>query len=150
MVDSRQKGATAETTVRNALRDYTGLQWERVPGSGALDPKHQLKGDLYVPGEKCLYCVEVKHYKDNHLDHTLLSSKTPQILAWWQQCIRQAEQVSKEPLLIFKFDRSKLYAAFKTHPTASYRWLDVNLVEEQFYIALLEDWITKEIPEFIA
>ena len=49
-VDPRAKGARTETTVRDLLKKHTGLAWERVPGSGALDPKHQLKGDLYVPG----------------------------------------------------------------------------------------------------
>ena len=66
-VDPRAKGARAETVVRDELRKLTGLKWERVPGSGALDPKHLLKGDLYVVGEKNLYCVEVKHYKDCHI-----------------------------------------------------------------------------------
>ena len=60
MVDPRAKGARTETTVRDTLRKATGLQWERVPGSGALDEKHGLKGDLYVPGEKNKFCVEVK------------------------------------------------------------------------------------------
>ena len=62
MVDPRAKGATAETKARDELRKLTKLKWERVPGSGALDEKHGLKGDLYVPNEKNLFCVEVKHY----------------------------------------------------------------------------------------
>ena len=49
MVDPRAKGARAETQVRDKLRELTALNWERVPSSGALDPKHGLKGDLYVP-----------------------------------------------------------------------------------------------------
>ena len=61
MVDSREKGARAETVARDALRKLSKLQWERTPGSGALDPKHLLKGDLYIPGEKNLFVVEVKH-----------------------------------------------------------------------------------------
>ena len=46
MVDSRAKGARGETIVRDKLRELTGLQWERVPGSGALDPKHKLTSVL--------------------------------------------------------------------------------------------------------
>ena len=67
MVDSRAKGARTETLARDMLRKYSGLSWERVPGSGALDPKHQLKGDLYVPGRTNLWCVEVKGYAEDHL-----------------------------------------------------------------------------------
>jgi hypothetical protein len=53
MVDSRAKGARGEYAVRDLLREYTDLQFERVPSSGALE---YLKGDLYIP----------------HVDNTLL------------------------------------------------------------------------------
>jgi len=49
-VDSKAKGARGETVVRDLLRKLTGLQWERVPMSGALDPKLMMKGDLFIPG----------------------------------------------------------------------------------------------------
>ena len=57
MVDSRAKGARGEYLVRDLLREYTNLQFERVPNSGALE---YLKGDLYIPHEKNKYCIEVK------------------------------------------------------------------------------------------
>ena len=37
MVDSRAKGARGEYLVRDMLREATGLKFERVPASGALD-----------------------------------------------------------------------------------------------------------------
>lgn len=52
MVDSRQKGARAETDAKNILKMYTKLNWQRVPGSGALGAQHKLKGDLYIPEAK--------------------------------------------------------------------------------------------------
>ena len=149
MVDSRDKGARAETLVREALKSHTGLKWERVPGSGALNEKHQLKGDLYVPGEKNLYCVEVKHYKDCHIDHTLITGKNPQLLEWWQQTLRQAQQVSKYPLLIFKHDRSKLFAAYLDCPSSEYPYVIVNKDGYNFIISLLEDFLEYETPKFI-
>lgn len=149
MVDSRQKGATAETKVRDELRKLTNLKWERVPGSGALDPKHGLKGDLYVPGESNLFAIEVKHYKDNYLDSTLLTGKNPQLLEWWKQALRQGEQVSKTPLLIYKFDRSKLFVAFKEFPTINYRYMYISVEGIEVYTALLEDYILNEKPRFI-
>ena len=150
MVDVRQKGATAETVVRDTLRKATGLKWERVPGSGALDPKHGLKADLYVPGEKNLYAVEVKHYKESHLDYSVLTGKNPQLLEWWEQAERQGRQVDKEPLLIFKHDRSKLFVAFKSMPTADYRYMFISALGYEFYCALLDDWLANEQPKFIA
>jgi hypothetical protein len=127
MVDSRAKGATAETKARDELRKLTGLKWERVPGSGALDPKHGLKGDLYVVGEKNLYVTEVKHYKDDHLNSSLLTGKSPQLLEWWSQAVRQGVQVDKTPLLIYKHDRSKMFAAYKDIPSVDYRYMYINV-----------------------
>lgn len=149
-IDVRQKGATAETKARDELRAQTGLKWERVPGSGALDPKHGLKADLYVPNEKNLFAVEVKHYKDGHINSGLLTDKTPQIIEWWQQSVRQGLQVDKEPLLIFKHDRSKFFCAFKDMPEDGYRFMMISTHGYEFYIALLSEYIKFNKPKFIA
>lgn len=149
MVDPRAKGAKAETDVRNALRKYTGLGWERTPGSGALDPKHLLKGDLYIPGVDNVFCVEVKHYEDDHLTSQLLTSKLPQLIEWWNQATRQASQVNRLPLLIFKHNRSKLFVAYQEMPNVNHRTIFVNILDCEFYIGLLEDWIKHEKPKFI-
>lgn len=149
MVDVRQKGATAETKARDELRRLTGLKWERVPGSGALDAKHGLKGDLYVPNEGNLYCVEIKHYKDCHIDHSLISGKSPQLIKWWEQTIRESGEVGKEPLLIFKHDRSQWYCGFKDMPAADYNYVFINKDGHEFYIAMLTDYIINNSPKFI-
>ncbi len=149
MVDSRQKGARTETKVKEFLREYTGLKWERVPGSGALNEKHGLKGDLYIPGEKNIYCIEVKGYADDHLTSHVLTSKSPTLLDWWQQTLRESKQVSKQPLLFFKFDRSKIFVAFEDMPNDSYPYIYVNRDEYKFFVALAEDWITSETIKFI-
>lgn len=112
MIDSRAKGRTAETNCRDELRKLTGLKWERTPLSGALDAKHKLKGDLYVPGTNLKYCVEVKHYADDHISTKLLTGKNPTFLEWWEQTVREAGQMDSNPLLIFKHNRSKWFAAF--------------------------------------
>ena len=149
VTDSRAKGARAETVVRDKLRELTGLNWERVPSSGALDPKHGLKADLYVPNEKNLYAVEVKHYKDTQLDSSILTAKDPLLLTWMAQAIRQGEQVSKTPLLIFKHDRSPLFVAFDSMPTSNYRFFYISAKGLEFYVSLLDEWYKAEQPKFI-
>lgn len=123
MVDSRQKGARAEAALKRILREKTGLNFQRTPGSGALNETHKLKGDIYIPNEKNRFCIEVKHYKDDHLTSKILTSKDPQLIQWWKQAVRQSEQVDMEPLLCFKFDRSKWFSMFITStvipPTSS-------------------------------
>ena len=148
-VDPRAKGARAETQMRDQLRLLTSLQWERVPASGALDPKHGLKGDLYVPNEKNLYAVECKHYAEDHLTSKVLTDKDPQLTEWWEQALRQSTQVRKTPLLIFKFDRSKIFCAFSDVPTGLYRYFSICAKDHYFTVALLEDFIVHEKPKFI-
>ena len=153
VVDSRQKGVRTETLARDMLRKYTGLNWERVPGSGALDPKHQLKGDLYIPGVNNRFCVEVKGYAEDHINSGLLTHKTPQLIEWWQQTDRQARQVDKLPLLIFKYDRSKLFVATVVYELdmLDNRWLLYsNGGDYEFYIMLLEDWLSGSTVKFIS
>lgn len=149
MVDSRDKGSRAETIVRDLLRLHTKLKWERVPGSGALNEKHGLKGDLYVPNEKNLYCVEVKHYAEDHFTSALFTGKNPQLIEWWEQALRQSIQVNKEPLLLFKHDRSKVFAAYKEMPTEDYRIIFASILGHNFYVSTLTDWLVNEKPKFI-
>ncbi len=150
MVDSREKGARAESAAKGLLIKHTGLGWERTPGSGALNAKHKLKGDLYVPELINVYAVEVKHYKDDHMTSKMLTDKKPQIVEWWEQAVRQADQVDKKPLLLFKFDRSKFFVAFK-HPKPSdgLKFFRYNNNHHSFFIAKLEEWLEKEKPDFI-
>lgn len=147
MVDARQKGARGETTVRDALRKLTGLQWERTPGSGALNEKHGLKGDLYIPNSRNEYCVEVKNYADDHLTSKYLTSASPQISAWWAQTVREAGQVDKRPLLIFKFDRSKLFVAYQQTepPPINYMYLS----KDSIYVSLLEEFVKGTNPKWV-
>ena len=151
VVDSRAKGARTETLARDMLRKYTGLAWERVPSSGALDPKHGLKGDLYVPNYVNNYCVEVKGYAEDHINSGLLTHKTPQIVEWWQQTQRQAFQVNKLPLLIFKYDRSKLFGAtvIVDDNMMDSRWLLFYSQDYEFYMFLLEDWLQNSKTKFV-
>jgi hypothetical protein len=148
MVDPRAKGARGETQVRDLLKTLTRLKWERTPGSGALDEKHGLKGDLYIPNASNTYCVEVKNYEEDHLTSHILTSKDPQLLIWWEQAVRQGNQVNRKPLLIFKFNRSKIFVAFQDMPNPGYRNIFIDANGYAFYVALLEDWLTQDKPKF--
>lgn len=150
MVDSRQKGARAETDIAKVLNKATGLNFKRVPLSGGLHASHGLKGDLYIPNSNNNYCIEVKHYKDDHLTSKMLTDKNPQLIEWWDQTVREAGQINKKPLLIFKFDRSKIFVAFADMPnTTNYRCLYVQIDNREFYVAKLDDWLEYENPQFI-
>jgi hypothetical protein len=83
----------------------------------------------------------------------LLTHKTPQLIEWWQQTQRQATQVDKLPLLIFKHDRSKLFVAtvvFDDDALLEKRWLMYNADDYEFYIFLLEDWLNISTIKFVS
>jgi hypothetical protein len=148
MIDSRAKGRTAEMKARNELRKLTRLNWERVPMSGALDAKHGLKGDLYVPDADIKYCVEVKHYAEDHFNSKILTSKNPQFIQWWKQTIREADEIDKLPLLLFKYNRSKWFVAFDILEV-SFNLQDAGrpyfiLYPEEIYVCMLEDFCDNE------
>lgn len=149
-VDSRAKGARAEADLVKKLSQHTGHNFKRVPLSGGLDASHGLKGDLYIPNSLNIFCIEVKHYKDDHLTSKILTDKEPQIQEWWEQTLREAAQISRKPLLIFKFDRSKWFCAFKEFPTNEehYRFIMININGMQFFVAKLDDWLQYEQPRF--
>jgi Holliday junction resolvase len=139
MVDSRAKGARGEYAVRDLLREYTKLEWERTPASGALP---YLKGDLYIPNKKQEFVIEVKNYKESAITEKLLTSSVADLHKWWIKLEHQATSAGCIPLLFFKHDRSKWFIAVKTKPTNLKKYLYMNL--PPCYIMLAEEWLKEE------
>lgn len=145
MVDSRAKGARGEYLVRDMLREATGLQFERVPNSGALE---YLKGDLYVPNEKNRFCIEVKNYEGSPLtDKMFTQEKTNNLVRWWKKIVLQAEGGNQEPLLFFKYNRSKVFVVCGILPERVSRYFYISWLD--CYVMLAEDWLDEENVEFL-
>ena len=150
-VNSIDKGRRGEYLVRDMLRLSTGLKFERVPVSGAVE---YLKGDLYVPdvGEGPLkrnrFCIEVKNYADSPLNDKIFTQvKTNDLVRWWKKLLQQAAGGKQEPLLFFKYNRSPVFVVTAQQPkTTKYMyisWLDC-------YVALAEEWLTNEKVDFLS
>lgn len=124
MVDSRDKGKRAEYDVRDLLREKTNLGWERVPGSGGFGAQHGLKGDIYLPiltNKRSLYCIEVKHYKDDTITSNLTNATISTLEKWWQQTVRESSEMNAKPMLIFKKDRGEwLMALWESDDNSAY------------------------------
>ena len=145
MVDSRAKGARGEYLVRDMLREHSNLQFERVPNSGALE---YLKGDLYIPHEKNIYCIEVKNYAESPLsDRIFTQKKTNNLIKWWKKLIIQAEGGNQTPLLFFKYNRSPIYVVTDLRPDVTDEYLYIRFLN--CYILLAEEWLEKEKPRFL-
>ena len=145
MVDSRAKGARGEYLVRDLLREATALQFERVPLSGALE---YLKGDLYVPNRHNRFCIEVKNYADSPLsDKIFTQQKTNNLVKWWLKLKNQAFNSKQEPLLFYKYDRSKIFVATELKPANLDKYLYIGWLN--CYTMLAEDWLKEESVAFL-
>jgi Holliday junction resolvase len=138
MVNARQKGASCETQLRDKLRLATGLPFERVPGSGA----GAIKGDLYIPTHPYVHCIEVKHYADSHWNDKIFTSKSNNFVMWWKKLVNQAKATGKEPLLIFRYDRSKFFVATIKKPVNTENYVDICWLK--CYTLVLDEWLEKE------
>jgi len=146
MVDSRAKGARGEYLVRDMLREATGLKFERVPASGALE---YLKGDIYVPNNKNIYCIEVKNYADSPLtDKIFTATKTNNLIRWWKKVVKQAYNGEQKPLLFFKYNRSKVFVVTEVQPSEKTDYMYISFLK--CYICLADEWLEIEQPKFTA
>ena len=137
MVDSRAKGARGEYLVRDLLRQYTDLQFERVPSSGALE---YLKGDLYVPHEK-------NNSESPLTDKIFTAPRTNNLIRWWNKVVQQAHQGNQEPLLFFKYNRSPIFVVTADKPENFSLWIDINFLN--CHVMVAEEWLVNEKPEFL-
>lgn len=144
MVDSRQKGARGEYLARDLLRQYSGYTFERVPSSGALS---YLKGDLFIPDHICSFLVEVKNYDESHFSDKILTNKSNLVLKWWEKAIEQASYKDQKPLVIFKYNRSKLFVLTDTKPENSDRYFHMPWLNA--YLMLLEEWLESEKIQWV-
>ena len=148
---SKDKGTRAEYQVRDKLREATGLPWERVPGSGGFDRAHSLVGDLYIPDMPYKHCIEVKHYKEDTLNSNLLNPTVSQLEKFWQQTTREAGEIGKQPLLVFKKDRGKWLVASEDEVMDGVgKILQFEFNDKILSISLLDEWLKlKHTEDFL-
>lgn len=145
-VNSKNKGRAFEYVVRDKLTETFGTQFERVPMSGALS---YLKGDVFAPyWPDFPVTVEAKHHKEVTWNN-LLTAKTSTLLEFWDQTIREAKVMKKSPLLVYKWDRSKLYSCWADSSIQVKDYIHVNSGTRQFHMALFEDWLSEAKKVYI-
>lgn len=140
-----QKGSRFEYKIRDMLTEKTGVEWARAPSSGS----GIIKGDLFCPYNHYFYCFECKSYKDSVIQENLLTAKSNNIYAWWEQCLAQAEKMKKKPGLVFKKDRGKPFIAVQEQEKSLF---GIHLHTEwgEMYIYPFEYWLEfKRVEELI-
>lgn len=137
---SKTKGRAFEYVVRDKMTDTFKSQFERVPLSGALS---YLKGDVYAPWLPDFpWTIEAKHHKEVDWNN-VLTAKTSLLLEFWDQTTREAMVMKKHPLLVYKWDRSKLYACWFDDKVKTRNFVHIKSGTREFYMTLLDDWLNE-------
>tara|TARA_R110000868_G_scaffold138335_1_gene352360 strand:+ start:9610 stop:10158 length:549 start_codon:yes stop_codon:yes gene_type:complete len=117
---NKNKGKRGEREVADHLSNVFGLNFERVPNSGAFtggknffrkakltETQNLLaEGDLIVPDELKHLCFEIKTYKD--FSFAGVYTKNKQLDDW----IKQASATEKVWFLIFKINHAGAFVVF--------------------------------------
>jgi hypothetical protein len=124
---SKNKGRAFEYVVRDKCSDTFKSQFERVPLSGALT---YLKGDVYAPWLPDFpWTIEAKHHKEVDWNN-ILTAKSNLLLEFWDQTTREAKVMNKLPLLVYKWDRSKID-----------NYVLIQSANRKFHMGLFDDWL---------
>ena len=135
---SKIKGSAYEAKIKRYLNSQFDIEFERMPLSGSIE---YLKGDLWTPHDTAAwpYCIECKHYKDIQWNN-LLTAKTTDILQFWRQAVREAEVMRKEPLLIFRWNRSKDFVGWSDNVKVDH-YIEIKSFGCHFKVTQLDDWV---------
>ena len=135
---SKIKGSAYEAKIKRYLNSHFDIEFERMPLSGSIE---YLKGDIWTPHDTAAwpYCIECKHYKDIQWNN-LLTAKTTDLLNFWRQAVREAEVMRKEPLLIFRWNRSKDFVGWSDDVEVSL-YIEIKSFGCHFKVTQLDDWV---------
>lgn len=128
-INSKAKGAGFEGTIAKKLSTVLApMTFMRTPGSGARlggknfeafgamfgeDAKKLFIGDVVPTNERdikqeFLLSVECKSYKESDSFETMVAGNST-IFAWMKESIIDADKTGKNPIIIFKWNRTSTY-----------------------------------------
>lgn len=107
-INSRKKGSRGEKKACEVFKEWTGMDFHRVPASGGLHWKNQFTvGDIVCGSdlERFNFSVEVKNYKEINFEHLLMPNVQSIITQeFWPQALKDANRGKKIPLLMMRYD----------------------------------------------
>ena len=99
-----------------------------------------------VPDKVNLFTVEVKFYKDIGFNSKIYTQKSNNLFKWWSKLCKQAQQMEQEPLLIFRENHGKFFAATVRKPKNTLQYMHIAWLGA--YILIAEHWLEKEEIKF--
>lgn len=101
-INSKKKGNQNELQCAKFLKEWTGLEFNRVPQSGGLRWKNSegVTGDLVCEDRSFPFSVETKHYKS--ITFTPKLRENSFIYTVWKQALQDAERANKLPIAFLR------------------------------------------------
>ena len=119
-VNSRNKGNSFERKVALMLNNkFCTKEFCRSPGSGAFATTHNIPdhlkiyGDLITPKD-FKFCIECKKGYNKENIYSLFNKRS-EVWKFIDQCEKDSQKCSKEPLVIFQQDRQKILAIVRSN-----------------------------------
>ena len=123
MVNSKKKGNRNERQIAKTLSEWWGEEFTRTPSSGMFATTHarqlsalnvDIGGDLISP-KNFPFNVEAKSAKSIDLYEAIRQREGSCFVDWWRQSNRDAKNMKKWPLVIFKEDRKQYYCMMTSY-----------------------------------
>ena len=135
-INSKKKGNKNERNLCNWWKDWSGLEFSRVPASGGLRWKNtdNICGDIIMTDERHSrrfpFSIEAKAYKDIRFEHLVLGNKKIKIIEFWNQAKEDALRGNKIPILFMRYNGMPASTWFTVLNESTYKvflkYLDKN------------------------
>lgn len=151
MVNGKKKGSNFERKVARLLTQWCGVEFHRTPGSGSLHwgKDTRVRGDIVPPIDFYFpFSVEVKKHEGWSIEQIL--NYKGEFFSWWGQCVHDALETNKTPLLVFSKNRSPIYFATYSSIVEGVSFLSYLYLEKNsLLISNFEELIQYPYPKII-
>lgn len=106
-INARSKGRRGEMMAVDFMKEWTGMDFRRTPGSGGLrgHVADYTEGDIVCVKKNYIFplCLEVKFYEELNFNH-LLYDVNSKIKEFWEQTNASAKRAEKVPMLFMRYN----------------------------------------------
>lgn len=110
MANGKKKGNKNERDLTKWWKEWTSLEFSRVPSSGGLrwQRKDDITGDIICTdprhSRRFPFTIETKFYKDINFEHLILGNKSAKIWDFWEQAKEDGERSNRIPILFMRYN----------------------------------------------